>query len=123
MSFPDIEAMVRQFLLPIAAPHKVVVIVPADRPGTFVRLFRNGGAASNRIVDRPQVTVEAWAPDSATASDLLNRCRTALLNDLARLPLVRGVDEINGPYWTPDPDSETPRYRLTVQITVRARRA
>lgn len=123
MSFPDIEAMIRQFLLPIASPHKVVVTVPDQRPATFVRIFRNGGAASNRVVDRPQVTVEAWASDSVAASELLERCRTALLNDLSRLPLVRGVDEITGPYWTPDPDSETPRYRLTVQITVRARRA
>ncbi|WP_431792737.1 hypothetical protein [Microbacterium paraoxydans] len=122
MPFPDAQAMTRQFLLPVVAPHRVVGTVPAERPATFVRAWRNGGSASNRVVDRPQITVEAWAPDSVAAFELLEACRTALLNDHRRMPLVRRVEEIAGPYWSPDPDTDTPRWRLTVQLTVRARR-
>ena len=122
MSFPDAQAMARQFLLPVVAPHRVVGEVPAERPETFVLAWRSGGGASNRVVDRPQITVEAWAPDSVSAFELIEACRTALLNGSSRMPLVRGVEEITGPYWTPDPDTKTPRWRLTVQLTVRARR-
>jgi len=122
MRFPDVEAMLRQFLLPVVSPRPVVITIPAERPAAFVRIWRNGGAADNQVVDRPLISVEAWAPTSAEASDLLRKCRSALLAESLRMPLVRRVDEISGPYWSPDPDTEIPRYRLTVQLTVRAAR-
>ncbi|MCC2031829.1 hypothetical protein [Microbacterium allomyrinae] len=119
--FVDVEVLVLDFLTArIDAP--VHTTVPAERPARFVRLWRNGGAAANRIVDRPQVTVEAWSTDSADAADLANRCRDLLLGAYTPMTLVRGVTEVSGPYSTPDPDTETPRYRFTVQLTVRAKR-
>ena len=121
MTFPDIEAMAIAYL----AEHidiDIVTSVPNNRPGRFVRLWRNGGASMNRVVDRPQLTVEAWSPDSVDAAALINQCRRLLLDASTHLPLVRGVYEVSGPYRVDDEPSETPRYRFTVALTVRASR-
>lgn len=121
MRFPDIEADVIAFLeTRVDVP--VTLAVPADRPDSFLRVWRNGGFARNRIVDVANITVEAWAADDAAASELARQAREALLSDYTAMPLVRGVAEVVGPYFTPDPDSETPRYRFTEALTVRASR-
>jgi hypothetical protein len=120
--FPDVEALILGFLAPVAAPYPVHVSVPATRPKTFVRAWRNGGAAANRVLDNPTITVEAWAPSTTAASELAEDCRTALLHELATLPLVRGVSEVTGPYSIPDPESKSPRYRFSIRVRVRAAR-
>ena len=102
---------------------EVGTTVPKPRPPLFLRAWRNGGPAANRVVDRPLVTLEAWSEDSTVAADLLSAARSALMNDYTAMPLVRGVREISGPYFTPDPESGTPRYRCSLQLTVRATRA
>lgn len=121
MRFVGVDAMVRAFLKPVAGV-PVHVSVPGTRPASFVRVFRNGGGAANRVLDRPVVTVEAWAADSVAAAELADKCRHALLNDYEGMPLVRGVEEITGPYFIPDPESEVPRYRFSVRLFVRAAR-
>lgn len=120
--FVDVDGMVLGFLGAVVAPVEVFVEVPANRPARFVRAWRNGGASSSRVLDNPTVTVEAWAPDSVEAAVLAEDCRTALLNDYTAMPLVRGVDEVTGLYSVRDPDSETPRYRFSVRLRVRAAR-
>lgn len=122
MRFPDVEAMVREFLAMKVAPVKVHTKVPATRPAMFVRVWRTGGAASNRVLDQPLVTVQAWAPDSVAASELAGDCREAILNDYTLMPLVRGVEEVTGPYFDPDPSTGIDRYSLTFQLSVRAAR-
>ncbi|MDF2578438.1 MAG: hypothetical protein K0S49_17 [Microbacterium sp.] len=122
MSFVDAEAMVLAFLTDALDGVPVHTTVPDARPAKFVRMWRNGGAAVNRVVDRPQITVEAWSADSADAAELANHCRDLLLGSSAAMPLVRGVTEITGPYSAPDEATETPRYRFTVALTVRAKR-
>lgn len=121
MTFPDVEALVLSFLSS-RVPVPVHTSVPANRPAAFIRLWRNGGASSNRAVDRPQVTVEAWSTDSVEASELAEQCRSALLNEASAMPNVSRSTEISGPYSTTDETTETPRYRFTMQLTVRARR-
>lgn len=121
MKFPDVEAMVLDFLAAhIGAPVKTSV--PDDRPDRFVRIWRNGGASLNRVIDRPQVTVEAWSLDSADASALAEACRAALLHNASDMPLVRGSSEVSGPYSVSDEATESPRYRFTIALTVRATR-
>lgn len=121
MTFPDAEALVLSFLAGrVDVP--VHTSVPSDRPAAFVLLWRNGGASSNRVVDQPQITVEAWAKDSVEASELAERCRSALLNEASTIPNVSRATEISGPYSTTDETTETPRYRFTMQLTVRALR-
>lgn len=121
MTFPDIEAMAIAYL----TEHidvDIVTSVPNDRPERFVRLWRNGGASMNRIVDRPQLTVEAWSPDTVDAAQTANTCRELLLRASSHLPTVRRIYEVSGPYRVDDESTETPRYRFTVALTVRASR-
>lgn len=122
MRFPDAEAMVRAFLVPVVAPVKVYTKVPATRPAKFVRVWRTGGAATNRVLERPLITVQAWAGNSVDASALLGDCREALLHDGFDMTLVRAVEEVTGPYFDPDPSTGADRYSLTVQLSVRAKR-
>lgn len=122
LSFPDVEAMVRQFLEMKVAPVKVHTKVPSTRSATFVRAWRTGGAATNRVLDQPLVTVQAWAPDSVAASKLAGDCREAILNEYTQMPLVRRVEEVTGPYFDPDPSTGIDRYSLTFQLSVRAAR-
>lgn len=122
MKFPDVEAMGRSFLLPVASPSKVVTQVPSTRPARFVRLFRTGGAATNRILERAQLTVQGWDTDSVGAFELTAACREAFLNRYSLMPLVRGVSEVGGLHFDPDPGSGVPRYTFTVELMVRAAR-
>lgn len=122
MRFPDVEAMVRGFLALRRAPVKVVTKVPADRPVTFVRSWRTGGASLNRVLDQPIITVQGWGPDSVSASRLAEDCREDLLHDWSLMPLVRGVEEVTGLYFDPDPQTGIDRYTFSVQLQVRAKR-
>lgn len=121
MKFPDVEQMFRDFLLGQISG-AVEIEIPATRPGEFVRVWRSGGGALNRVLERPIITVESWAGDFTTAHDRLQEARGALLNAGAALPLVRRIEEVSGPYRDPDPDSNTPRYSMTLRPTVRAHR-
>lgn len=117
--FPDAEAMVVGFLRArMAAP--VSTKVPNPRPSRFVRAWRTGGAALNRVVDQPQVTVTCSAPSSVTASDDARAARHALMNESSGMPLVRRVEDVSGVYYDPDPDTSEDRYSFTVRLTVRA---
>ena len=125
MSFPDIEELTRQRLL--AGAYKggatVSTRVPSPRPKTFLRVWRTGGAAKNRALDMPLITVQSWSTDDDMAAENANVARGLLLNASAVMPLVRGVQEVTGPYYDPDPDSGVTRYTFTVQLRVRASRA
>jgi hypothetical protein len=121
MNFPDVEKMVIGFLQSrVTVPIRTTV--PKTRPTKFLRIYANGGAAQNRIVERALITVDAWASDSVEAHDLAQVARHAFLNEATGMPLVRRVEEQTRPYSTPDPDSGTPIYRFSVMLTVRASR-
>lgn len=124
MSFPDIEALVRQHLLSGAyeAGAGVFTRVPSPRPVTFLRVWRTGGAAINRVLDQPLITVQSWASTDKIASDNANVARDLLLNASGAMSLVRGVEEVTGPYYDPDPVSDATRYTFTMRMRVRASR-
>jgi hypothetical protein len=121
MRFVDIEAVVVTFLDARVTP-PVVTKVPASRPALFVRAWRTGGASANRVLDQPTITVQSWAASSVAASALAEECRRYLFDDYTAMPLVRGVSEITGPYFDPDPVTGVDRYSFTVQLSVRAAR-
>ena len=99
MTFVDVESMVLQFLnTETGVP--VHTTVPAERPARFIR-----------------------SGDSVDAAELAGTCRELLLAASGTLPLVRGVEEVTGPYPISDELTETPRYRFTVALTVRAKRS
>lgn len=121
VEFVDAEAMVVSFLGERLTP-PVSTKVPNPRPARFVRAWRTGGYTANRVLEVVQVTVTCTAADSVTASADANAARSAFLNELGALPLVRGVEDLNGPYFDADPDTNEDRYSLTVRLRVRASR-
>lgn len=121
MNFPKVEILVRDFLIQTGAATVVATKVPNPRPARFVRAWRTGGAAINRVLESALITVQAWDADGDPET-LAAACRHALLNDHRLMPLVRGVEEVGGLYYDPDPVSNVDRYTFTVQVQVRATR-
>lgn len=121
MTFPDAEAMVRQHLLSVAYREgaRVFTRVPNQRPDNFLRVWRSGGAAMNRVVDMPLITVESWGEDDTIAASNANLARERLLSHAVDMPLVRRVSERVGPYYDPDPVSGAARYSFTAELVVR----
>lgn len=119
--FPDVEALVGAFLR-ARIPVPVSTKVPSPRPTRFIRAWRTGGFASNRVLEDAQVTVTCAAANTIQASGDARAARSLLLNDYTSMPLVRGVEEITGPYFDPDPDTGGDRYSFTVRLRVRATR-
>lgn len=118
----DAEGLVADFLRPIVGV-KVGTKVPNPRPSRFVRVWRSGGSAANRVLDVPHITVICWAESTVEASKLAASARHALLNDHVGMSLVRGVEEVGGPYYDPDADTGADRYTFTVALRIRAQRA
>lgn len=120
VDFPDVEAMVGAFLRSrLTVP--VSTKVPNPRPARFVRAWRTGGTALNRVVELAQVTVTCAAANSIQASDDARAVRFALQNEYTAMPLVRGVEEVSGPYYDPDPDTGGDRYSMTFRLAIRGR--
>lgn len=116
----DAEALCVTFVRSkISVP--VATKTPSPRPARFVRVWRTGGAAVNRILDRPQITVTCTASDSVTASADATALRNAFFNDYTDMGLVRRVEEVAGVYFDPDPDTGADRYTFTVVLNVRGR--
>jgi len=118
--FADVVARVVAFLASrLAVP--VSSQVPKVRPAAFVTVARVGGAADNRVVDRPVLQVRVWAGSEPAAAELANEVR-GLLFDLASEPLVKRVEESSGPADDVDLESGHARVSLQVRLTVRALR-
>jgi len=120
----DVEQMCVAF-----AKTKVTATVSTKaKPPRYARVWRTGGGAVNRILDRAQVTITCGANDTGTengatiASRDATDLRNAFLNEYTQMPLVRGVEEVTGPYFDPDPDTGGARYTFTVILSVRAKR-
>lgn len=120
-TFPDVEAMVRKYLADGLAI-RVATEVPNPRPVEFIRSWRTGGTALNRVVDRAQITNQIWAESTVRAAAVAGEARILMLAASGALPLVRSVTEIAGVYADPDPATGIPRYTFTHELTIRARR-
>lgn len=119
MRLPDVEAIVVPFVKSKVGSIAVGSKVPNPRPASYVRVWVNGGAAVNRILERVQVTVDCWGASPVAASTLAQDVRHAFLNDTVHA-LVKGVEEVTRPYYQPDETSD--RYRATYALLVRAKR-
>ena len=124
---PDVELVDVEGMCVAFAKTKTTAVVatkvPASRPPVYARVFRTGGAAVNRVLDRPQITVTVGAKSGSVAAEReASKLRRAFLNDYTQMPLVRGVQEVSGLYYDPDPDSGEDRYSFTIQMSVRGKR-
>lgn len=121
----DAEAMVIAFLQERIPDVDIASKVPNPRPRQFLRVWRSGGIASNRIVDNPHLTISGTVePDdegagSVDASELTQRARTLIFEESSGMPLVREVREVVGFRSDPDPDTDADRYTFTVALRVR----
>lgn len=121
--FPDAVAAVIGHLdaaLDVPVSHSV----PSPRPASFATVQRTGGtAATHRITEDAQITVEAWAATHPAASDLaqLARYHIQTMQDTTTASGVRvyRIRDLTGPADLPDPESEQPRHTFTVLIQIR----
>lgn len=120
MKFVDTEQMVRVFLRARTAD-TIEVTVPEDR-SQFTQVLRTGGTAVNRVLERAQFTIRGWGVHRTDAQKRAARARHALMNEYALMPLVRGVNEVQGITRNPDPESGQERYEFTVELMIRATR-
>lgn len=116
----DFEAAAVVFLAerlgPLAA--RVATKVPATMPATMVRVSLTGGSRFDVATDTAQLTVECWAPDGPTASNLARRSFAYMLaaaGSYAGGVWVRKAEEVGGVQSFPDPDTNKPRYQFTVR--------
>jgi|GEM_PF-2299873 len=122
VTFPDVETMCVAFAQ-TRTTADVATKIANPRPVRYARVWRTGGGAVNRVLERAQITVTCGsAVDDEDASAIARELRHAFLNGYASMPLVRGVDEVVGPYFDPDPDTGEDRYTFTLQLLVRGKR-
>jgi hypothetical protein len=99
--------------------------VPGDRTlgsGPLIVVRSTGGETYDTIFHTAQISVEAWDDDEAQAHDLC-QLAVAILRSVAAT-VVAGtalykVDITGGPAYSPDPQSEQPRYTVAAALTVR----
>lgn len=125
MPLSDAEAAVVD-VLAAAVPDATVA---ADLVGytvgdRWLRVVRTGGTATAWMrLDHPAVEIAAYAPDKGAALDLAIAARTAVF--AARgwtghgLRLWDVADAEPGLSWSPDPDSQAPRYLVPVTLSTR----
>lgn len=119
--FPNIEGDLIGFLSSNVRVDASVQI-PHPRPAEFVQVTRVGGV-SGVVADRPMVELLIWSGSWASAHTLaaLVRQRVTSIRVLDGLPVYR-VSEV-GFGRAPDPADGNPRYRLTVEISLRGSKA
>jgi hypothetical protein len=120
---PDAEQLLIDYLTPILA-----VPVGTKAPGNtnaFVKIIRTGGPIPTPITDRPQITVEAYAPRVSQAWELTEKARMALFalaGTVLGTTSVKDISEIGGPANLPDPVFPAlTRYTFTLAVHLRGR--
>jgi len=101
---------------------KVSTAVPATMPATMVRVSLTGGSRTGVASAATQLTVECWAPDGPTASNLARQAQALMFSAAwtsAGGVFVRRVDSVGGVQNFPDPDTNKPRYTFTVRWHVK----
>jgi hypothetical protein len=126
VAFPDAEHVATRWLnsSTIGAPASTDLL-GWHAPEPRIVITRVGGTPTLAIrIDRPRLDVDVYAPTKADAHDLAQAARVRLHElptgdhrDLGAV-VCNVVDEL-GLQWLPDPDTNTPRYVLTLAVTVR----
>lgn len=125
VAFGVVEMAVADHLTTALAAHGIVVpvvnSVPHERPSRYVLVLRIGGSQSNLITDRPRVLAECCDVSGLGAADLAATVR-ALLGAIApgRIGDIWVDKTIDvGLVYSPDPDTNLPRYLVTSELHVR----
>lgn len=123
--FGVVETALADHLTTALAAHDidipVVNNVPHQRPPRYVLVLRIGGSQSNLVTDRPRLVAECCDISGTGAANLGATVR-ALIGAIA--PGQLGgiwVDKVIdlGLVYSPDPDTNLPRYVVTCELHVR----
>lgn len=128
VAFPDAEALAVGYLQAeltargdtarVSTRHPTTVKAPG--PVTrFVRVTRTGGPRTNLVTDGAQLMFQCWDTDETAAAGLCTLVRAlvwamdaAMVGDV----WVRRVQEFSGPVNYPDPDTDMPRYQISMNV-------
>lgn len=111
----DAQAEVRRLLAAALPDVEVRATVPDPRPATLVVVRREGGPLENRLIDRPGIGVQSWAPTEAEASALAMRVSEAMLS----LPFEAGFARVDEDVMRSDPDMRSGSPRWYASYTLR----
>lgn len=87
--------------------------VPEDRPAEFLTVERVGGP-EGRVLGSPMFAVQVWAEVRWRAAELADGV-AVLARGMEVLPWV-GRASVSSVVNFPDPDSDSPRYQITVEL-------
>jgi hypothetical protein len=90
-----------------------------------IQLFRStGGDVASGVIDRAIIQINAFGATkgeafliSAVADSALKSLEGTLIDRVS----ISGVDRIAGPGWSPDPETDIPRYVSTFNVVTRLR--
>lgn len=126
VAFPDAEAAVithvRDQLIALGAPTPVSGRVPNPVPTRHVRVVRTGGLRRDLVTDRARLTFECRDSAGEPGAIELARLVRAIVTHAPGYMGGVWVDvaaEVGGPASSPDPDTGTARYLLTVELHMR----
>lgn len=99
---------------------RVSTKIPNPRPARLVRVRRRGGPRAQVVMETALILLECWDSDEVAAERLA--ALTAGLFASLEGQTVAGAhithaEILGGPSNDPDPDSASPRYTLTGQLT------
>ena len=97
---------------------KVGTKVPKVMPETMVKVALTGSDRLSVAADVAQLTVECWAPDEPSASNLARVAQGFMFSAAAMTAgtvFIRKVESVGGVQSFPDPDTNKPRYIFTVR--------
>lgn len=122
--FSDIEVALADYLAAALADRSVTLPVqmevPNPRPDRFVRLVRVGGTQSNLVTDRPRIVFECWDTLGVGAANLAGLVRALVSAPVPGYVSGVWVDKVidMGLAFSPDPDTNLPRYLVTAELHV-----
>jgi hypothetical protein len=117
---PDVEAVVVAGLAAGLPGVTVATNVPNSRPVKLVRVRRRGGPRRDVVLETPLLLVDCWAAEEVVASDLARLAAgvfASLQGQTVAGSHITHAEILGGPSNDPDPDSASPRYSFTGQLT------
>lgn len=126
ITFPDAEAVtvayLNEALTACGDTAKAATMIPNPRPDRLVKVTRTGGVRASVGHELAQVTIECWDVNGPAAADLarLVRGHISALHVVDDDIVAAFAREIGGPVFLPDPQTNLPRYRMTVQLVLKS---
>lgn len=124
--FAPVEVAVADYLTTALAAREIAGPVVNETPdrtrlGRYVLVLRIGGAVSNLITDTPRIAIECVDRYGTAAAELASIVRALI--DAAAPGHIGGVwvDRVRdlGMTYSPDPDTNMPRYVLTKELHIK----